>query len=119
MAARKRWSLVFGGVGLLAMVAGLADPLEGFPLVLAGGALAVVSTRLAAASYFRAMAWGLCLAVVGCAVLVALSSIGGIGGSSGRSMAWGLTVIPYPIGALTLLIGSIFSLRQQVRSVRG
>jgi len=39
-----------------------------------------------------------------------LSSLGGIGGKSGRSLWWGLALLPYPVGWLMALIAAVIGL---------
>jgi hypothetical protein len=116
MDRRQNLSRALGMAGLLALLVGAVDPLEGFPLVLGGGVLAVIAARLARSRWFRPMAWGLGLATGGCAAMVVLSALGGIGGQSELPAAWGLTVLPYPIGGSLLLAGSELLLWQLLRA---
>jgi hypothetical protein len=53
----------------------------------------------------------LALIAVGVAALFGLSAIGGFGGPSGRSMWWGLLLLPYPIGWVIGLLGAVQCLR--------
>jgi hypothetical protein len=53
-----------------------------------------------------------------------LSAFGGLGGATGRSPWWGLTILPYPagwimgiIGLVVRLIGFIKARRQRVQSI--
>jgi len=47
--------------------------------------------------------------------MFALSSIGGIGGESGRSMWWGILILPYPVG---WVMGMASLLARLVRAIR-
>ena len=88
-------------------LAGLVDPLEGFPLILGGGLLAVTAAALAKSRWLRLEAWGFGIAAAGAAAMVVVSMKGGVGGETGLPAAWAIAVLPYPIGALLLLGGTI------------
>jgi uncharacterized membrane protein len=47
------------------------------------------------------------LIAIGVGAMVVLSMFGGIGGRAGRSMWWGVTILPYPVGWLIGMVGSI------------
>jgi hypothetical protein len=109
-----RW---VAAAGLALLILGAVDPLEGFPLVLTGGALAVAAARWSGNRRVLLMTWGLALAAAGCAAMVVMSLMGGIGGSTGRPMTWAVRLIPYPLGWLMLLAGAgpmAWSLRRAV-----
>jgi len=55
--------------------------------------------------------WALVAIGTGVGALIVLSVLGGVGGSSGRSMLWLLAVVPYPLGAIATLILSMRMLR--------
>jgi hypothetical protein len=112
MDPRRRTARVLGIIGAALLLVSLLDLMEGFPLVLAGGALMVLAARLAASRWFRLLGVGLCLAVVGTGALLALSAKGGFGGTSGIAPVWGLTALPYPAGLLLLLVGTVLLHRQ-------
>lgn len=95
------------GMTLLASL----DPLEGFPLVLIGGVLALMAAIQSRSPHTRLIAWGLGLAVVGCAAMVGLSAIGGVGADTGRPLWWLVVVAPYPVGVLLYLAGAVLVLR--------
>jgi hypothetical protein len=114
----RRRALVFVIAGLSAIALGLIDPLEGFPVLLAGGTVSLIAAFLSGSARVRLLAWGWGLAVAGCAVMLVLTAMGGVGGSTGIPGAWALTAIPYPVGALVLLVGTILFLRDLLR-VRG
>jgi hypothetical protein len=87
-------------VGALAMVVGAIDPLEGSVVVLPGSGLALVGLFLAQPQgrLIRFMISAFIAITFGVVAMFILSALGGIGGSTGRSMWWGLFVLPYPIG---------------------
>jgi hypothetical protein len=99
-------------IGALTMtLLGLVDPLEGFPVVLIGGALAVMAAIQCRSAYTRLVMWGFGLAAAGCAAMVTLSLAGGVGATTGRSLWWLITVVPYPVGVVVLIVGDVLMLR--------
>jgi hypothetical protein len=87
-------------VGVLAMLVGAVDPLEGSLVILPGSGLVLLGTFLGKAER-RALAdwlWAFGLITFGVGAMFVLSAFGGIGGKSGHSMWWGLLVLPYPVG---------------------
>lgn len=92
-----RWSRVLNIVGSIAMVVGALDPMEGSLLILPGSGLVALGTFLGR-SERRLIAyrvWVLILIVIGVGALWGLSSFGG---NSGRSMWWGVLILPYLVG---------------------
>ena len=100
MKARKTWSRILVVVGGIAMLAGALDPLEGSVVILAGSALVALGTYLGGTgrSLLAYWIWVLLLIAVGVVAMFGLSAIGGFGGSSGRSMWWGVPILPHPVG---------------------
>jgi hypothetical protein len=103
-------------VGIAVLLLSALDPLEGFPLVLIGGVLLVSGGWFSGSRWLVLLAFGLGLAAAGCGAMLWLSRLGGVGGTSGLPAAWGLTVLPYPIGAVLLLVGGVLLLRELYRS---
>lgn len=107
MNARDLWSkilLVAGGIGMLV---GAIDPLEGSLLILPGSALWALGTYLGQAKRrlitYRVSVF--ILIAIGVAAMWGLSAVGGFGGTSGRSMWWGLLILPFSVGWLMALWG--------------
>jgi hypothetical protein len=98
-------------VGLVLMIAGALDPLEGSIVILAGSALAAAGAYLGRTARLTAIVWAFVLVFVGVAAMWGFSSVGGVGGNSGRSIWWLLTMAPYPIGWLVGLIATISAVR--------
>src|ERR1017187_10301599 len=100
MNARKLWSRILVIVGGIAMLVGALDPMEGSVVILPGSGLVVLGTFLG--QHERRLityrVWGLILIAIGVGALWGLSAIGGFGGGSGRSMWWGVLILPYLIG---------------------
>jgi hypothetical protein len=104
----SRWLPVIGlAVTLLAAI----DPLEGFPVVLLGGVLLVMTAVQEKSAHTRLIVAGLVVAALGCAVMVVLSLMGGVGGGTGRSLWWLAFVAPYPIGVIAFVVGAVLMLR--------
>jgi hypothetical protein len=95
-------------VGLLAVVVGTIDPLEGSLAVLGGFGLVALAAYLRHSRYRIGLSWSVLLVAVGVAVMFLFSSLGGVGGGSGRSAWWALLILPYPIG---WMVGVVESLR--------
>jgi hypothetical protein len=113
MKNNPRLSRILVVTGLVAILAGTLDPLEGSVVILAGCA-ALAAGAWIGHSPHRTLAFvAFALVLIGVAALFGLSAIGGIGGNSGRSLAWGLTLVPYPIGWIVALIGAWRILRER------
>jgi hypothetical protein len=92
------WTRSLIGVGLICMAIGAIDPLEGSFLILFGTALATLGSIVGKSQYSRLLSWSFALVAIGVGAMVALSASGGIGGSSGNPLWWGIFILPYPIG---------------------
>ncbi|MBI5822080.1 MAG: hypothetical protein HZA88_24165 [Verrucomicrobia bacterium] len=100
MNARNLWSKILTVAGGIGMAVGAVDPLEGSLLILPGSGLLALGVWLSQAER-RAIAckvWAFILIVAGMGAMCGLGMAGGCGGSSGRSIWWGLLVLPYLIG---------------------
>ena len=110
MTGRTLWSSVLVVVGLLAMLVGAVDPLEGSFVILAGSAVVAAGACLGRSRYRTLLAWSFALIVAGVGAMVVFTALGGIGGHSGRSLWWGLFVLPYPLGWIMGLVGAVLRL---------
>jgi len=100
MNARKFWSRILIVVGSIAMLVGALDPMEGSLVILPGSALVALGTFLSQ-SERRWIAYRVAvfiLVALGVGAMWGLTSVGGFGGNSGRSIWWGVLVLPYLIG---------------------
>lgn len=110
----SRWLII---AGLVLMVAGLLDPMEGSVVILAGSALAALGafrTRTRSRLPVAAAA----LIATGVAALFGMSALGGVGGNTGRSIWWLLLCLPYPIGWVLGLVGATRKLREPQPAAR-
>jgi hypothetical protein len=89
-------------IGVIAMIVGALDPLEGSIVILAGSGLAALGTWLAhqekGLAIYRTWLFG--MIAFGVIAMFVMSAMGGIGGATGRSMWWALVLLPYPVGWL-------------------
>src|ERR1035437_10443182 len=100
MNARSIWSRILIVVGSIAMLVGALDPMEGSLVILPGSGLAALGAFLGH-SERRLIAYRVgvfILIVIGGGAMWGLSTVGGFGGRSGRSMWWGVLILPYLIG---------------------
>ena len=110
------WPRILVIVGLVNMVAGLLDPMEGAIIILAGSGLAALGARVGKSRHMKFVRWSFALTVIGVAVFWVLSARGGLGGDTFRSMWWALIVLPYPVGWVMSIIAAVRVLREYSRS---
>jgi hypothetical protein len=117
MNARSLWSRILVIVGSIAMLVGVLDPMEGSVVILAGSGLVALGTFFGQVGRQLLIYWILIfiLIAVGVGAMFVLSAFGGIGGTSGHSMWWGVLILPYPIGWIMGIVSLLYRL---VRSVR-
>ena len=107
-----RWPHLLVLAGLVGMVLGALDPLEGAFLILPATGLVALGTHLTRSRHSRPLLWAFLLVAIGVAAMVALSAMGGIGGNSGRSMWWAILLLPYPIGWFAGLVVGVRRVRE-------
>jgi len=117
MNPRSLWSRVLVIIGSIAMLVGVLDPLEGSLAILIGSGLVALGTFLGQASRQMLVYWIIIfsLITIGVGAMFALSAAGGIGGTSGHSLWWGVLVLPYPVG---WVMGIVSLLVRLVRNIR-
>jgi hypothetical protein len=93
---RTRRALIL--VGLLLMVVGAIDPLEGSLFVLAGSAMATVGAYLEHSRRRQLLTWAFGLVAVGVVSLIVLSVVLFTGGRPGVFSWWLLLLVPYVVG---------------------
>lgn len=98
MRSRARAARISLATGLAIMLVGAIDPLEGSLVILLGALLASLGATLGESRERRRLRWAFVLVAAGTAAVWGLSAAGGVGGNSGRSMAWLLLALPYPAG---------------------
>jgi len=112
MNTSRLWSRVFSIVGGIAMAAGTLDPMEGSLLILPGSGLVVLGLFVGKAEHrlLRYWMWVFILIAAGVGALFGLSAVGGFGGNSGRSMWWGVLILPYVVGWVLALAVAVAGL---------
>jgi hypothetical protein len=103
MKDRINWTRVVYIIGVIALIIGALDPMEGSIVIASGSVLIALSTYLNHDRHWKIFLGSLIMILPGVFFLFYLSSIGGFGGSV-RSWWWGTLVLPYPIGWLISIV---------------
>lgn len=112
---RSHWLVI---AGLIGMVAGAVDPLEGSPVIAAGSGLVSLGAYLGR-SRRRGLAFVAFVAVaVGVGAMWVLTAIGGVGGSTGRSAWWVTLTAPLVVGWVLGLFAAVRVLIDRYRRSR-
>jgi len=101
-------------LGLLAMVVGAIDPLEGSFVILPGAGLVALSAWLGKTNHRWRTFQAFVLVAIGVGVMILFSALGGIG-VPGRPMWLAVFILPYPIGWLIGLYAAIRTLMELFR----
>ena len=105
--------------GVVSLLLGTLDPMEGSVLIWAGSVLLTLSAYLSASPFKRHLLYATVAISVGVAYLFIISSFGGFGGNT-RSMWWGLPILPYPLGWLYLMGFLLYTaFRKKSRPAKG
>ncbi len=104
---RQRWARPSIYAGLVLMVIGLVDPLEGSVVIVGGTVLVAVGALLLRSRHALLAYAGCALVAAGVAALFILSAFGGVGGRGGHSWWWALTLAPYPVGWVLSLVAAL------------
>jgi hypothetical protein len=118
MNTRTLWPRILIIAGAIAMLLGSLDPLEGSLLILPGSGLIALGTFVDKSQrrVVRYWLWVFGLIAIGVAAMFVVSAFGGIGGNSGRSMWWGVLILPYPVGWLMALVGAVLALIRFIKA---
>ena len=104
MKQKVNWTKVLFIIGIVAMIIGALDPLEGSLVILPGSALIALSTFLSKDRHWKIYLASFLGILIGVFFLFYLSSLGGFGGNSALSWWWGLLILPFPIGWLASIV---------------
>ncbi len=118
MKTHQPWARILKIVGGIAMLLGTLDPLEGSLLILPGSGLVALGMFLSGEnrSTMGYWLWAFGLIALGVGVLFGLSALGGVGGTSAYSIWWALLILPYPVGWIMALAGSISAISRYSKS---
>jgi len=94
--------------GVIALIIGAIDPLEGSVVIAAGILLLTLATFMAHDRHWKIFMLSLILIAMGVFFLFYFSSLGGFGGNSTLSWWWGILILPYPIGWLVTIVLIVF-----------
>ncbi|MFI5335703.1 MAG: hypothetical protein ACHQ5A_02905 [Opitutales bacterium] len=96
----KLWPKILIGAGVAGILIGSLDPMEGSVLILAGSGLVALGTYVGQGERSHIRYWTsiFILNAIGVGEMFELSAFGGIGGTSGRSLWWGVLILPYVAG---------------------
>lgn len=104
MKEKIKWMRIIYSIGVVALLIGALDPLEGSVVLAVGCALIALSTYLTHDRHWKLFLASMIMIVIGVFFLFYFSSLGGFGGTSTLSWWWGLLILPYPIGWLMAII---------------
>ena len=96
-------------IGVIAIILGTLDPMEGSVVILTGIGLVTFDAMASASANRALLGWALALCAAGVAALWILSALGGVRYKTdgpGLSPWWALLIVPYPIGWLLGVIGA-------------
>jgi len=99
-----KWIRITYIIGIIALIAGAIDPLEGSVIIVGGSALIALSTQLTHDRHRRIFLITSVMITMGVCLMLFFSSLGGFGGASTLSWWWCLLILPYPIGWLITII---------------
>ncbi len=91
-------------IGIIALVIGAVDPLEGSVLIAIGSIIVSVSAYFSKDKHRRIFIILTAMILIGVFFLFYLSSLGGFGGNSSLSWWYGILILPYPIAWLIFIV---------------
>jgi hypothetical protein len=103
MAVKINRNKILFNLGVILMIAGALDPMEGSVVIAAGTFLAALSAFRSQDRHKTAFVWISAAVIFGVIMLFWLSSLGGFGGTSDLSWWWGTLILPYPLGWLAAM----------------
>ena len=104
MKEKIKWTRIIFIMGVIALIIGAIDPLEGSIVIAAGSGFLALSTYLTNDRHRKIFLVSLIMIIIGVSFLFYLSSLGGFGGTATLSWWWGTLILPYPIGWLISIV---------------
>lgn len=116
MSVLHGWNRVLVIVGIVGLLVGAIDPLEGSLLILPASVLLTIGVHRANGELRtrRLVVIGLALIGVGFTAMWIITALGGVGGSTDRSAWWALLALPIVPGWLPCVAGGVLALRERV-----
>jgi hypothetical protein len=108
MKERVNWTRIIFIIGVIALIIGAIDPLEGSVVIAAGSGFLALSTFVTKDRHWKIFMISLIMIMAGVFFLFYFSSLGGFGGKSTFSWWWGALIIPYPAGWILSVFILIF-----------
>jgi len=115
MLRKISWIQVVFIFGVIALIIGILDPLEGSVIIATGSLLIALSSWLKNDRHKRIFISCFILIAIGISFLFYFSSLGGFGEGATLSCWWGILILPYPVGWLitvSLLIVRVLQKRK-------
>jgi len=104
MKEKAKWIRIIYIAGVIALIIGAIDPLEGSVVISGGSVLIALSAYLLHDRHLKIFLAATIMIIVGVSFLFYFSSLGGFGGTSTLSWWWGTLILPYPAGWLMSII---------------
>jgi hypothetical protein len=104
MKEKTKWTRVIYIIGVIALIIGILDPLEGSIIIVSGSTLVALSTYLSNDRHRKIFAISFIMIAIGVGFMFYLSSLGGFGKNAQLSWWWATLILPYPIGWLTAIV---------------
>jgi hypothetical protein len=104
MKEKTKWPRVIYIIGVIALIIGVLDPLEGSVIIISGSTLVALSTYLSNDRHWKIFAASFIMIALGVGFMFYLSSLGGFGKNAQLSWWWAILILPYPIGWLTAIV---------------
>lgn len=111
-----RWNRNLYITGLVAVIVGALDPMEGSIVICAGAALLAISSYKLKDRHAKHFLIHFLLITIGVISLFAISDQGGLGPND-LSWWWGLCILPYPLAWLSLIILFIIRAFQKKKTI--
>lgn len=104
MKEKAKWTRIVFITGIILLVIGALDPLEGSIIITLGSAFVALAAFATHDRHFRIFMTAFIMIAVGVAAMFYMSSLGGFGGGSSVSWWWAVLILPYPAGWFTEII---------------
>lgn len=104
MKEKTNWIQIIFIIGVIGLIAGALDPMEGSVVIGIGSILVAVASFLKNDRHKNYFILYSVLILVGVFFLFFWSNLGGFGGTSEYSIWWGLTIITYPLGWIASIV---------------